>query len=171
MFSPCRSTTGCPKPLTCSYSHRQLHRSQDSLDSDGDTAPVAPDALVMTGAQALDVLRSLRLGRVEDGTDYVLNLVATHVLVAGSTGAGKGSVLWSLVRLLTPLVRAGLVQMWVVDPKGGMEFRSGRPLFARYEDASHEAMIRLLEDSADAMDERTNRLAGHVRSHTPTVGD
>ena len=32
-------------------------------------------------------------------------------------------------------------------------------------------MIGLLEDAADAMDARTNRLAGHVRSHTPTVGD
>ena len=59
----------------------------------------------------------------------------------------------------------------MVDPKGGMEFRAGRPLFARYEDSSHEAMIGLLEDAADAMDARTNRLAGHVRSHTPTVGD
>ena len=59
----------------------------------------------------------------------------------------------------------------MVDPKGGMEFRAGRPLFARYEDASHEAMIGLLEDAADAMDERTNRLAGKVRAHTPTVED
>jgi S-DNA-T family DNA segregation ATPase FtsK/SpoIIIE len=64
-------------------------------------------------------LRSLRLGRVEDGTDYVLNLVATNVLVAGSTGAGKGSVVWSLVRLLTSLVWDGLVELWVVDSKGG----------------------------------------------------
>src|SRR3954467_8482605 len=32
-------------------------------------------------------------------------------------------------------------------------------------------MIGLLEDAADAMDERTNRLAGKVRAHTPTVED
>jgi DNA segregation ATPase FtsK/SpoIIIE, S-DNA-T family len=125
----------------------------------------------LTGAEALDLLRRLELGRSEDGAAWLLNLVATHVLVAGSTGAGKGSVLWSLVRLLTPLVRAGLVVLWVVDPKGGMEFRAGRPLFARYEDASHDAMIGLLEDAADYMDARADRLAGIVRTHTPTVGD
>jgi DNA segregation ATPase FtsK/SpoIIIE, S-DNA-T family len=90
--------------------------------------------------------------------------------VAGSTGAGKGSVLWSLVRLLTPLVRAGLLAVGG-RPQGGMEFRAGRPLFARYEDSSHEAMVGLLEDAADAMDERSDRLAGHVRSHVPTPAD
>jgi hypothetical protein len=51
-----------------------------------------------------------------------------------------------------------------------MEFRAGRPLLAWYEDALHEVTLGLLEDAADAMDERTNRLAGRVRSHTPTVG-
>jgi S-DNA-T family DNA segregation ATPase FtsK/SpoIIIE len=117
------------------------------------------------------VLRRLPLGRSEDGTPWLLNLVATHVLVVGATGAGKGSVLWSLVRLLTPLIRSGLVALWVVDPKGGMEFRAGRPLFARYEDSSHEAMVALLEDAADAMDERTDRLAGIARSHAPTPAD
>jgi DNA segregation ATPase FtsK/SpoIIIE, S-DNA-T family len=156
-------------PLTAAVTPPPLPTQPDPPSNRGSGIENAGPA--MTGGQALDVLRSLRLGRVEDGTDYVLNLVATHVLVAGSTGAGKGSVLWSLVRLLTPLVRAGLVQLWVVDPKGGMEFRAGRPLFARYEDSSHEAMIGLLEDAADAMDERTNRLAGHVRSHTPTTED
>ncbi len=124
-----------------------------------------------SGRDALDVLRALQLGRSEDGAPWLLNLVATHVLVAGSTGAGKGSVLWSLVRLLTPLIRAGLVALWVVDPKGGMEFRAGQPLFARYEDSSPEAMVALLEDAAAYMDARADRLAGVTRSHLPTVED
>jgi DNA segregation ATPase FtsK/SpoIIIE, S-DNA-T family len=118
------------------------------------------------------VLRRLELGRAEDGRPWLLDLTsAIHVLIAGSTGAGKGSILWSLVRLLMPLVRAGLVELWVIDPKGGMEFRPGRPLFARYEDSSHEAMVALLEDAAFAMDERTDRLAGIVRKHVPSRED
>jgi S-DNA-T family DNA segregation ATPase FtsK/SpoIIIE len=96
--------------------------------ADVEAADTEPAAVAgPSGADALDVLRALHLGRSEDGTPWLLNLVATHVLVAGSTGAGKGSVLWSLVRLLTPLLRVGLVVLWVVDPKGGMEFRAGRP--------------------------------------------
>jgi S-DNA-T family DNA segregation ATPase FtsK/SpoIIIE len=145
------------------------------LDADTEPAvPTAPSGVtsgVMCGVEALAVLRALELGRSEDGTPWLLNLVATHVLVAGSTGAGKGSVLWSLVRLLAPLVRAGLVALWVVDPKGGMEFRAGRPLFARYEDSSPEGMVALLEDAAQYMDARADRLAGHTRSHTPTPDD
>lgn len=129
------------------------------------------DARVPTGAEVLAVLHHLHLGTCEDGTPWFLDLVATHVLIAGSQGAGKGSVLWSIARLLAPLVRAGLVQIWAVDPKGGMELRIGRDLFHRYADDSPEAMVRLLEEAADGMDARTARLAGVVRAHTPTVDD
>jgi DNA segregation ATPase FtsK/SpoIIIE, S-DNA-T family len=34
----------------------------------------------------------------------VTDCLETHVLVAGATGAGKGSVLWSLIPALAPLV-------------------------------------------------------------------
>jgi S-DNA-T family DNA segregation ATPase FtsK/SpoIIIE len=146
-----------------------------ALDADTEPPlPLAPSGVtsdVISGVEALAVLRTLQLGRSEDGTPWLLNLVATHVLVAGSTGAGKGSVLWSLVRLLAPLIRAGLVALWVVDPKGGMEFRAGQPLFARYEDSSPEGMVGLLEDAAAYMDARADRLAGITRSHVPTVDD
>ena len=62
----------------------------------------------------------------EDGTVWRLQLVGSHVLVVGATGAGKGSVIWSLLLQLAPLVRAGLVEVWAVDPKGGMELAAGR---------------------------------------------
>jgi DNA segregation ATPase FtsK/SpoIIIE, S-DNA-T family len=125
----------------------------------------------ITGEQALDVLRSLEVARAEDGTPWLLNLVATHVLIAGATGAGKASFLWSVIRLLLPLVRAGLVALWVIDPKGGMEFRMGQAFFTRYEDTNRHAMVEMVEGLADDMDARTARLAGHVRSHVPTVAD
>jgi hypothetical protein len=39
---------------------------------------------------------ALPVGRCEDGTPWLLRLAGTHVLIAGATGAGKGSVIWSL---------------------------------------------------------------------------
>jgi S-DNA-T family DNA segregation ATPase FtsK/SpoIIIE len=116
-------------------------------------------------------LTGLPLGLCEDGETYRLRLLGTHLLVVGATGAGKGSVSWSLVRSLAPLVRDGLVELWVIDPKGGMEMVFGRALFARYEDTDLEAMAGLLEDAAAAMDTRARRLKGATRQHVPTPGD
>ena len=55
----------------------------------------------------------------------------THLLIAGATGAGKGSYLWGLVRAMLPLMAAGLVQVWACDPKL-MELAFGRALFDRH---------------------------------------
>ena len=55
-----------------------------------------------------------------------------HVLVAGATGAGKGSVLWSLIAGIAPSVRNGCVRLCVIDPKGGMELGAGASLFTRF---------------------------------------
>src|SRR4051794_9008846 len=59
-----------------------------ALADDETSSPSASaEPAAMSGQQALEVLRRLQLGRNEDGTPWLLNLVATHVLVAGSTGA------------------------------------------------------------------------------------
>ena len=42
-------------------------------------------------------LRALPVGRREDGLPWLVRLHGTHVLIAGSTGAGKASLLWGLV--------------------------------------------------------------------------
>ncbi|EUA56387.1 ftsK/SpoIIIE family protein [Mycobacterium xenopi 4042] len=51
--------------------------------------------------------------------------VGQHILIAGATGAGKGSVLWSLIAGLAPHVKTGRVRLCVIDPKGGMELGAG----------------------------------------------
>jgi DNA segregation ATPase FtsK/SpoIIIE, S-DNA-T family len=42
-------------------------------------------------------LRALPVGRREDGQPWLIRVHGTHVLIAGATGAGKASLLWSIV--------------------------------------------------------------------------
>ena len=76
-------------------------------------------------------LLALPVGRCEDGAPWLLRLLGSHVLIAGATGSGKGSVIWSAVRALLPAILGGWVQVWALDPKR-MELSFGKPLFARY---------------------------------------
>jgi len=137
-------------------------------------------------------LRAVAVGRTEAGRAWLLRLLGTHLLVVGVTGAGKGSVIWSLLRGVASAIRDGLVQAWAVDPKGGMELGLGRPLFARF--AGHveqpvtgpglseaargealagqwDAIARLLEDAVLLMQHRASRLLGVTRQHMPSIGE
>ncbi|MDH2429285.1 FtsK/SpoIIIE domain-containing protein [Sphaerisporangium sp. TRM90804] len=110
------------------------------------------------------------IGHHEDGTLYRLKLHGTHVLVAGATGAGKGSWLWSAIRGLLPAVLAGLAQIWALDPKL-MELSYGRALFGDHYAADPAACADLLEAAVKVMQERAARFAGVQRNHVPTVED
>jgi DNA segregation ATPase FtsK/SpoIIIE, S-DNA-T family len=114
---------------------------------------------------------ALAIGLREDLEAYALRLLATHLLVVGATRRGKGSVIWSLIRALAAGVKSALVELWVIDPKGGMELFMGRPLFARYEDSHFARMADLLDDAIAVMRERQARLRGKVRVHRPAIGD
>jgi S-DNA-T family DNA segregation ATPase FtsK/SpoIIIE len=114
-------------------------------------------------------LAGIPVGRHEDGTPWLFSLWQTHVLIAGATGAGKGSILWSLLRGLSPAIGAGWVQVWAIDPKGGMELRPGQRLFSRFEDGTPETMCDLLEDLVAVMDARAKKLAHlGIRKHQPS---
>ena len=117
-------------------------------------------------------LAKLPVGRCEDGSPWHLRLLGTHVLVAGATGSGKGSVFGSLLRALGPSIRDGSVQVWAVDPKGGMELSPSAGLFARFAYDEPETMVRLLEDAVSYMRFRAERLRMEgQRVHMPSVGD
>jgi S-DNA-T family DNA segregation ATPase FtsK/SpoIIIE len=135
------------------------------------TDPLRETLPALTPAQAPD-LAALPVGRREDGTPWGLRLIGMHLLIAGATGSGKGSVLWSLVRALGPAIRDRSVQVWAVDPKGGMELTPGAALFARFAYADPGQMVALLEDAVAFLRERAERLrlAGQ-RLHVPTPGD
>jgi DNA segregation ATPase FtsK/SpoIIIE, S-DNA-T family len=116
-------------------------------------------------------LAAVPIGRREDGQAWTVRVVGSHVFIAGVTGAGKGSVLWSLIRGLGPAVRDGLVQLWALDPKGGMELAAGAPLFARFAYDSPAAMATVLEEAVEVMQARAARLRGVTRLHAPTTDE
>jgi S-DNA-T family DNA segregation ATPase FtsK/SpoIIIE len=114
-------------------------------------------------------LRALEVGRREDGLPWLVRLHSTHVLVAGATGAGKASLLWSLVRAMFPLMQDGLVRMLAADPKL-MELAFGRAIFDRYGAyaADPAAVVVMLEQAVTDMQARAAAFAGWQREHTPT---
>jgi S-DNA-T family DNA segregation ATPase FtsK/SpoIIIE len=110
------------------------------------------------------------IGMQEDGRPYRLRVHGTHVLIAGATGAGKGSFLWGTIRGLLPAVQAGLVVLWGLDPKL-MELSYGRHLFGDRYAADPAACADLLERAVEIMQERAGRYAGRRRNHVATVDD
>jgi S-DNA-T family DNA segregation ATPase FtsK/SpoIIIE len=115
-------------------------------------------------------LRGLEVGRREDGLPWLVRLHGTHVLVAGATGAGKASLLWSLVRAMFPLMQDGLVRVLAADPKL-MELAFGRALFDRYGAyaADPAAVVVMLEQAVADMQARAAAFAGWQREHTPNT--
>jgi S-DNA-T family DNA segregation ATPase FtsK/SpoIIIE len=114
-------------------------------------------------------LRALPVGRREDGALFTIRLHGTHLLIAGSTGAGKGSYLWGLVRAMLAAMTAGLVRVHACDPKL-MELAFGRALFEKFGKyaADPAAIAALLEADVADMQERAARFAGRHRDHQPT---
>ncbi|TDD75337.1 cell division protein FtsK [Actinomadura darangshiensis] len=134
-----------------------------------DALAVPLPALPVPDAADVD-LSGVEIGRQEDGSPWRLRLLGTHVLIAGATGAGKGSVIWSTIRALLPLMLGGLVEVWAIDPKR-MELSFGRALFERYGRYSSDpkgGMVELLEAAAEDMNARAELFAGVTRSFTPS---
>ncbi|MFC3689958.1 FtsK/SpoIIIE domain-containing protein [Aquipuribacter hungaricus] len=112
-------------------------------------------------------LAGLSVGVLEDGSSWRLKLRGAHVLIAGTTGSGKSSLLWAIVAGLSTAVHAGLVRVTWLDPKGGMEATPARPL------ADVVDRIDDMADTLDALvaelDQRAAALAGTSRQHKPSV--
>ncbi|MGS2644358.1 FtsK/SpoIIIE domain-containing protein [Streptosporangium sp. LJ11] len=137
------------------------------------TFPRRDPLAVPLPAVPLPVIASVgpvEIGTCEDGHPYLLKVHGTHVLIAGATGAGKGSFLWSAIRGLLPAVQAGIAEVWALDPKR-MELSYGREIFADRYAADPAACADLLEAAVKIMQERADRYAGLQRSHTPTLDD
>lgn len=129
-------------------------------------------AVTPLSAEAVD-LTAVPIGRRDDGAGWLLRLLGTHVLLAGTTGSGKGSVLWSILAALGPAIRTGTVRVMGIDPKGGMELGFGAALFHRLVTVDgpdgDEDVVVFLEELAAEADHRAATLAGHTRTLAPSV--
>jgi DNA segregation ATPase FtsK/SpoIIIE, S-DNA-T family len=114
-------------------------------------------------------LAAVRVGITEMRTWWQLPVLGQHILIAGATGAGKGSVLWSLIAGLAPHVKTGRVRLCVIDPKGGMELGAGASMFSMFCHHTGEPTLELLRQLVALMQTRANRLRGHARLHTPST--
>jgi S-DNA-T family DNA segregation ATPase FtsK/SpoIIIE len=112
-------------------------------------------------------LANIPVGVTEAGGEWALPVAGRHILIGGATGAGKGSVLWSLVAGLAPGIKAGLIAVRCLDPKGGMEFAAGATLFDRF---AHDpdTILAVLRETTATMLARAQRLRGTTRCHRPT---
>jgi S-DNA-T family DNA segregation ATPase FtsK/SpoIIIE len=130
---------------------------------------VVPAPAIPEHPREVDLSR-LDVGDDEHGHPFRLGVEGKHVLVAGASGAGKGSLIWSPLRAMGPLIRERLVRVSMIDLKGGAETERGRALFDRYATTMPDA-IGLLTEIRDVMKARQElmRTSG-VRKLRVSVG-
>lgn len=105
-------------------------------------------------------------------TGHVAEMVVRgrHTLVVGATGAGKGSVLWSVIGGLAPAIHDGTVCAWGLDLKGGVELEMGRALFGRVAYTAEDA-VEVLRALMRVIDRRKESMRGVSRLHVPTAAE
>jgi DNA segregation ATPase FtsK/SpoIIIE, S-DNA-T family len=87
-----------------------------------------PATALPTSGEAID-WRHVPVGLDEFGNPYTISLLGGHTVVAGSTGGGKASLGWNVLRAVAPAIAAGLVRPVGIDPKL-MELSKAAKLFA-----------------------------------------
>ncbi|HEX2290764.1 MAG TPA: FtsK/SpoIIIE domain-containing protein [Pseudonocardiaceae bacterium] len=141
----------------------------DLLHSDPLTQPLTIPSLAKPGT-GVDLARVV-IGRTETGRPWLLRLADRHILVAGVSDAGKSSVMWAVLRALAPWIRCGLVQVFGIDPKGGMELGRAEGLFQRLVCTNGAEAIELLEHVATLTRQRAETLRRQAsRKWTPGSG-
>lgn len=123
---------------------------------------------VVSAQEATGVdLEAVDTGMREDGRVWLLRVLHAHILLAGATGSGKGSVLWSIIRGIGPAIKAGYVDVWMADPKGGMEFGRGEELWVRFQWTA-DGILEMLNEAVQVMENRASALrSAGVRKHVP----
>jgi DNA segregation ATPase FtsK/SpoIIIE, S-DNA-T family len=141
----------------------------DFLHTDPLAQPLGTPALADPGA-AVDLARVV-IGRTETGRPWLLRLADRHVLVAGVSDAGKSSVMWAVLRALAPWIRCGLVEVFGIDPKGGMELGRAEGLFQKLVCTNGAEAVDLLEHVATLTRQRAEALRRQrSRKWTPGSG-
>ncbi len=141
----------------------------DFLHTDPLAQPIPTPALADPGA-SVDLAR-VAVGSTETGRPWLLRLLDRHILVTGVTDAGKSSVVWAVLRALAPWLRAGAVQVFGIDPKGGMELGRAEGLFHRLVYNNGTDAVELLEHVATLTRQRATTLRDQkARKWSPDSG-
>ncbi|WP_238600336.1 FtsK/SpoIIIE domain-containing protein [Tsukamurella tyrosinosolvens] len=165
-----------PKPRTTTTTTKAATATGKADSNPGASSRSADHGAPRPGASGGGAVRggaemgSVTVGKTGSDGPWRLPLIGNHLLVGGVTGAGKGSVLWSIIGGLAPRIHSGHVRLLVADPKGGMELGPGQALFHRFA-YRPEAIASMLADAVEIMTGRAERLRGVTRTHTPTVGE
>ncbi|MGY5276442.1 FtsK/SpoIIIE domain-containing protein [Nocardia gipuzkoensis] len=137
------------------------------FDTLADTATL-PGSASATGVD----LEAVPVGVTEDFDTWRVRVLYGHILLAGATGSGKGSVLWSIIVALGPAIKAGLVDLYLADPKGGAEFGKGENrLFVRFA-TDNPTILAMLAEAVELMRERLARMrAAGLRKIVPSTDE
>ncbi|MCE7006725.1 hypothetical protein LWC34_28435 [Kibdelosporangium philippinense] len=111
-------------------------------------------------------LKRITIGRTETGKPWRIRLLGNQILVVGVQGAGKGSILWSVVWALAPMIKAGKVRLYGIDPKGGMELGQCPDIFHKVVFDNGPEAVELLEEIANEVRVRAGSYRGLRRFWT-----
>ncbi|MBF6358445.1 hypothetical protein IU449_28520 [Nocardia higoensis] len=122
-------------------------------------------------------LKALKVGMQEDGNYYRMRIWSNHLFLAGLTGSGKSGVLWAIIAALAPDIKAGRVELYVIDLKFGSEMAAGDRLFAQFVwevlDAISvlELLVHRMMGRATPRREPAMRTGQPIRDFEPRPGD
>jgi DNA segregation ATPase FtsK/SpoIIIE, S-DNA-T family len=118
-------------------------------------------------------LLAIPIGRKEDGERMTLKILGNHTLMIGRSGSGKSGTLWMIIHGLATMVRDGLVQIWAIDPKGGMELGIGRGMFTKFADSDPYKTVQMLQEAVGLMRARQKKFKDDRKRkiHSPTLDD
>jgi S-DNA-T family DNA segregation ATPase FtsK/SpoIIIE len=111
------------------------------------------------------------IAKLETGEWWRLKIIGHHTLITGATEAGKSGVIWAMLQALQEAIDSRLAQLWVIDPRGGMELGMAAHMFARFAFEHEEVYADLLEDAVRVMRRRQQAALGVAKIHTPTVAE
>lgn len=115
--------------------------------------PDIPDAPEDVDPAALEV------GEDEYGHPVTVSINGgKHLLVAGATESGKGSLLWCPLRSMGPMIKEGWVRPWCIDMKHGVETEIGKDLFGDRRAITGSDAVALLKAFRDNMVAKQNLL-------------
>ncbi len=146
------------QPDLCHYYCRRAYRQQHLGSMTGRDRTVSD-----TWTERLS---AVEWGRTADGHPWHMPVTSNHILIAGITGAGKGSVIWSAVSGLADAVKWGVVRLHGIDPKR-IELAMGRRVFSTYA-GDPDGMLDILRDAVDELHYRTEAMSGRSRKFTPS---